>query len=548
MLAAFAGFTVAAAMAALYCAGAAAQAARRGVSAPAAPVARGARPPRCSRVARLARRCSRPASSSASRASSASDVDAAMTVTVVIWALYAALLVLRREAAARPPLAALLLAGFVLVAVVLPLTHFASMKLALAGVSHHRGARSSCASESRSTSTLPARSRERARRTATRRRALDVQPHRALPRVRDEQLATRRWARCSRSPGTARPSSRAGRVSARATSRRHFTSSASPPGSTRWCRARARSSARCATPSRRAPGPAPRSHVPAGAPRRPARAGGDGDRRRAPHRCRPLRPRSPSRSSASSAGRRVVLVGAGQDERARPPGISARAARRSRPSSTARSTHGEELGAQARRARRSTLDGVAAALARRRRRRLVDERARLRPLAATASPPRCARAAAGRCCSSTSPCRATSIRALGVDRRVLRLRRRRPRGRRRRRRSRAAAARRCEAERIVAAEAERFRAWQASLAVVPAIASLRARAEEIRDRELAREAGSAAAGERAAAVDTVTAQIVNKLLHLPTVRMKEAAVTADGVVYADVVRHLFGLGEDDGEA
>jgi hypothetical protein len=26
--------------------------------------------------------------------------------------------------------------------------------------------------------------------------------------------------------------------------------------------------------------------------------------------------------------------------------------------------------------------------------------------------------------------------------------------------------------------------------------------------------------------------------------MKEAAAAADGVVYADVVRHLFGLGED----
>jgi glutamyl-tRNA reductase len=38
---------------------------------------------------------------------------------------------------------------------------------------------------------------------------------------------------------------------------------------------------------------------------------------------------------------------------------------------------------------------------------------------------------------------------------------------------------------------------------------------------------------------------VNKLLHSPTVRMKEAAVTADGLLYADVVRHLFGLGEDD---
>jgi glutamyl-tRNA reductase len=104
-----------------------------------------------------------------------------------------------------------------------------------------------------------------------------------------------------------------------------------------------------------------------------------------------------------------------------------------------------------------------------------------------------------------------------------------------------------QAERIVAAEAERFRAWQASLSVVPAIASLRARAEAIRAAELARvetRLGHLPQGERDI-VDTVTAQIVNKLLHLPTVRMKEAAVTPDGLLYADVVRHLFGLEEDE---
>jgi glutamyl-tRNA reductase len=100
------------------------------------------------------------------------------------------------------------------------------------------------------------------------------------------------------------------------------------------------------------------------------------------------------------------------------------------------------------------------------------------------------------------------------------------------------------AERIVSEEAERFRAWRASLAVVPAIASLRAHAEAIRTAELARLEGRLPDAERDA-VDVVTAQIVNKLLHLPTVRMKEAAVTADGLLYADVVRHLFGLGEED---
>ena len=98
----------------------------------------------------------------------------------------------------------------------------------------------------------------------------------------------------------------------------------------------------------------------------------------------------------------------------------------------------------------------------------------------------------------------------------------------------------------MAAEAERFVEWQASLEVVPAIASLRAHAEEIRAAELARaEARLAKLSEpERKAVEAVTAQIVNKLLHLPTVRMKQAAVTADGVLYADAVRHLFGLEDE----
>jgi glutamyl-tRNA reductase len=103
------------------------------------------------------------------------------------------------------------------------------------------------------------------------------------------------------------------------------------------------------------------------------------------------------------------------------------------------------------------------------------------------------------------------------------------------------------AEQLVAVEAERFREWQASLAVVPAIASLRAHAEEIRSGELAKAEGRLGRlpeSERKL-VESVTSQIVAKILHLPTVRMKEAAAGADGVVYADVVRHLFGLGEEE---
>jgi glutamyl-tRNA reductase len=102
------------------------------------------------------------------------------------------------------------------------------------------------------------------------------------------------------------------------------------------------------------------------------------------------------------------------------------------------------------------------------------------------------------------------------------------------------------AEAIAVEEAERFRTWQASLDAVPAIASLRARAEEIRTGELAkaeRRLDRLSEAERRV-VDSITTAIVNKLLHLPTVRMKEAAA-AEGGGYVEVVRHLFGLPDDE---
>jgi glutamyl-tRNA reductase len=111
------------------------------------------------------------------------------------------------------------------------------------------------------------------------------------------------------------------------------------------------------------------------------------------------------------------------------------------------------------------------------------------------------------------------------------------------------AVRRREAERaeaFVVEEADRFQEWYASLEVVPAIASLRRRAEEIRRAELERaesRLGRLTEPERRA-VESITAQIVNKLLHLPTVRMKEAAATPAGAVYVDAVEHLFGLDDE----
>jgi HemX protein len=54
------------------------------------------------------------------------DFDAAMAVTLGVWATYASLLVLRHEGWRGRRAALLNLTGFALVAIVLPLTHFAS--------------------------------------------------------------------------------------------------------------------------------------------------------------------------------------------------------------------------------------------------------------------------------------------------------------------------------------------------------------------------------------------------------------------------------------
>jgi glutamyl-tRNA reductase len=108
------------------------------------------------------------------------------------------------------------------------------------------------------------------------------------------------------------------------------------------------------------------------------------------------------------------------------------------------------------------------------------------------------------------------------------------------------AARRGEArhaEVIADAAGAAYEQWLHHLDAVPAIAELRSRAEQIRLAELAR-ARAALSGlspRERAAVETLASGIVNKLLHVPTIRLKEAAASAEGVAYIDTARDLFGL-------
>jgi glutamyl-tRNA reductase len=103
------------------------------------------------------------------------------------------------------------------------------------------------------------------------------------------------------------------------------------------------------------------------------------------------------------------------------------------------------------------------------------------------------------------------------------------------------------AEKIIADATEDFWSWYRSLEVVPLIRELRAQAEDIRQREVEkalRSMGSLSEAD-AAAVDALTRQILAKVLHRPTVRLKQAASNGRERDIMRTMRYLLGLDEGD---
>jgi glutamyl-tRNA reductase len=96
---------------------------------------------------------------------------------------------------------------------------------------------------------------------------------------------------------------------------------------------------------------------------------------------------------------------------------------------------------------------------------------------------------------------------------------------------------------LIAQETAAYLGGQREARLVPTIRSLRARAEEVRQQELAKAtARLAGLDERQrAAVEAVTRGLVNKLLHDPMVRGKTLAARPDGDLYVAALRELYGL-------
>jgi glutamyl-tRNA reductase len=98
-------------------------------------------------------------------------------------------------------------------------------------------------------------------------------------------------------------------------------------------------------------------------------------------------------------------------------------------------------------------------------------------------------------------------------------------------------------ETIIAEEVQRYLDAATAREAAPLVAALRERAEGVRQGELARLASRLDGLEdrERQAVEALTRGIVNKLLHEPTVRLKDAAGSPRGDALAEAVRALFDL-------
>ena len=98
-------------------------------------------------------------------------------------------------------------------------------------------------------------------------------------------------------------------------------------------------------------------------------------------------------------------------------------------------------------------------------------------------------------------------------------------------------------EHIIAEETARYATLVAARSVAPLISAVYDRAERVRQNEVARFVSRSRPlrEDELAALELMTKRIVAKLLHDPTVRVKDAAGTARGEALADAMRDLFDL-------
>ena len=96
---------------------------------------------------------------------------------------------------------------------------------------------------------------------------------------------------------------------------------------------------------------------------------------------------------------------------------------------------------------------------------------------------------------------------------------------------------------IVAEEVVAFLGWQRAVSVAPTVVALRDMADGVVQSELVRLTGRLPEldDRSRAEIEHTVARVVDKLLHAPTVRVKQLAEEPGGQSYADALNKLFGL-------
>ncbi|EHQ88376.1 glutamyl-tRNA reductase [Desulfosporosinus youngiae] len=100
-----------------------------------------------------------------------------------------------------------------------------------------------------------------------------------------------------------------------------------------------------------------------------------------------------------------------------------------------------------------------------------------------------------------------------------------------------------QAEKIIDEEMDLFLKWHNSLFVIPTILALQEKGEQIRDLQVKRalEHLSGLTPKQEKAIRSMANSIVNHLLHLPIVNLKEYANTSQGHLYTEILQNLFDL-------
>ena len=102
---------------------------------------------------------------------------------------------------------------------------------------------------------------------------------------------------------------------------------------------------------------------------------------------------------------------------------------------------------------------------------------------------------------------------------------------------------------IIIQEVSAFKRWLRSLNVVDTISALRQYADTLRQQELTRtlQRLPALTQRETVVIQELTTRIVNKLLHIPMLRLKDAAVEGQEHIYSEALRYLFDLKEQQDE-